>query len=245
MRLMFEKSAQFQQRHGEVSGDEIGPDRCRGDTDDGEYCDQCRDMQQPAARDDGVAHTPLAEQKHDRPDGRADDQASREGVVPCQEHLNNMREPMPRLRVKEIGFGIIVRIGQRCIIVMRQMRCLEPRIRNDQDQRRPDQRIVQACVSERMAMDNLMLQRSMKGDESRKYRDRECCWQHPQCGDPANVTHKDKAQRRPCDRAGVTSVILSHADILQRVTPFAYSDTSSQKPHFMIKNLYGDKNRQA
>ena len=73
-----------------------------------------------------MACVPVRAQEIDRADQRADDQPSRQGVVPEKKLLHPTRQAFPITAVQEIAFRVVVGIGQTAVEVVRQVGVAKP-----------------------------------------------------------------------------------------------------------------------
>ena len=135
---------------------------------------------------------------------RTDYDASEEGRLGVRDRAPDWTEAAPTGFSPVIALRVIERISQICVPVVRQMRRAIDRIRKPQRQGPAGNRLVDAAVPTRMAMNNLVLQVQLPGDDPGAERGQapprqvpvEICRQQPQ---PVNGDREPG--RRPFDAA--------------------------------------------
>ena len=119
-------------------------------------------MPEPAEKHRFVTATDRAQvvcHESDLTDQRPKDHAAQKRVIGRQHALIPAGQPRPHRRVQIGRFRIVIGICQICIMVMGQMRIAKVDIRHEEVERGENKRLPRPTPCERMAMQNLMLQR--------------------------------------------------------------------------------------
>ncbi|MDZ7748472.1 MAG: hypothetical protein U5K43_06210 [Halofilum sp. (in: g-proteobacteria)] len=110
------------------------------------------------------AHELAAPQAGDG-DRRAERQAPEQRVAQAHERAAHRAALAPLLRGQVVRLGIVERVGQALVAVVRQVRVAVDAVGQPQPQVREHQRLVEARVARRMAVHGLVLQRAVPGDD--------------------------------------------------------------------------------
>ena len=171
------------------------------------------DADRTVARADGLE---VVEVEADARHPRAEHEAPDHGVVDLQQELHRRRKFVMLPQRLVVAFRIVERIGQPLVGMVSQMYRLEAAERPDEADRQEHESFVDEAVAGRMAVQHLVHDRRLQGDDEAEQQQRDDRIGRPdhEAGErPGGVARDDEDHCRPFDRRPTTppSPLFGHA----------------------------------